>query len=1837
MDDKKFDSLAKLIGKGASRRTVFKGLFGLGGAAIAGEIAPEGVDARAIGTAPTSGPGSIPTPTTPACMLPGKMCNGSCCTSGNCVNGVCCAAGQKICGNTCCAAGSTCAGNTCCDPSTSDVCGTECCPRLTSPQPHTNQRSTCARDGNQDFCCVVRPGHPEAWVCGLECCDSEYQCCDRECCPTDQVCMARVFNSSANFFEEHCCPVDQACDSTCCDGSCYDPAAITPPVLDGILNANFVCCPADSEVCAGTNGSLCCPDGTKCCVRGGVAICIADDACCTDVDCALGECDVCDITDPINSQCVPDHEICQEEYGLCSQCSALGVCEDVEALCGTEGCLTCVNGQCIDSDAECPDECSTCFNGNCVFDCTDGEDCCDDGNACTVDTCDPVNGCVYTTLDCDDNDVCTTDSCNPETGCVHTPVDCDDNISCTVDRCNNNPTAGPLGCSHTPDPNACSGDNPCFVCDPECTAAEITANPGRNVVCRQRYPNATSPSGALTGCIYLGDHTQIQGGVCCGGIFTLGANFCACETAGDECDGPNGSLGVCCAGVGDVLGCVEAVRIGSELYPATDGHCGECVRPCGECGQCNVSDDVPPFCEEIDPDPCQGQCFACSEVTIQGMGTGSYACQATDGAACDDDDGFSCTSGICDSEGECQPTPSHSACEGSDPCYLCRPDCIDENGEFDESCTEAFPNGTTSGEDTGCIYIGEGQAANDGTQAGVCCLGEFIPGAVACQCVSEDQTCALNPETPTVLNGTCCQIGDGAFECVDLEDDDDHCGTCRFSCGECGTCGEGECIEVTGDCTDPCETCVGSESNDGTTFSCTRVDPGDACEPSEGVDGTCCPNGNELICVVGDTCVCPPDLDIDCGCGECYFDDVEDEYACQLRETDPCGTCGECQFSSVGNTPFVCVIDPELADECGECSECIEGTSGGSFTPYNCTVTGETGQPHDTCETSEVCCPDNGNLICTVLGTNDHCSACGDVCTACEECFEVSFGGPPRYECLGRLDELGVGPVCGECGLCVPGEEGRDYTCEEYTSYVCGASCIDCKVQSGQTPSPTDRWDCVPDDDFCSSYSDCVTAVCDPENIEAQPNADGCVVSPIAGFCDECQRCDELLGCQDDPDNYTCDDPCETCQGPEEGPFTCQQVDPENGCLLPEGGLGVCCPPSAGGDLICVENEDGDPYCLGCRVCEPCYECKPECFGIDEPTQECPVAADANGCVPVSNLTPCGEDQICCPAGEDGAMICIEGETCECLLDCGCAEDCEYNVATGEFECVRPNDFGCGECGTCVLATTGTTVYVCEATIACEDQCDECRQEEGQDGPTDPYFCLPDVGAACADSDNATCTTGVCDANGNCVPTPIPGFCNDSNPCTTDVCAPGTMGANPTTGCVNTPVASGAPCIGQSGVCCPTGSGGALQCQAGTTCGTPCTAQGNQCNTPPQGVSSQCYFCNVALGVCQVRPDGYEVVSGGFVQGICCEGVYWPGTDACCTSEQCPSGPGFCYTGACTNHLCVVVPPSSGEYCDPGPPDYEVCCRGICLAASASGTPGGGGNICPVCQVDSDCCSGCCHYAVNWTGCAVGSLARQGIQGHCHNPDTSFDTNYPCKDCIPPGAYCDGRNACCSGNCNLSTFRCPGSLGPGSEGFDCVTCEFLNRTCGIVEDDGCGNPLDCGVCEEFPNSFCDEEAGGICACKAKDFCDDGDIGLVDDGCGGTISCEVTTTQDPNATTPAPDTTPPPCVPTHCAQVGCGGYADACDGNGAVYCGDCCTPTTCAQVGCGNYANDCVNGQVYCGDCTTPPPPPPPPGSCQAENTRCVNDDQCCEDMVCRGRNCGTSGQRTCKTRTTCPV
>ncbi len=103
---------------------------------------------------------------------------------------------------------------------------------------------------------------------------------------------------------------------------------------------------------------------------------------------------------------------------------------------------------------------------------------CDDGDACTEDTCDAEGQCHHAAVACDDGDPCTTDTCDPQAGCTNAPVDCDDGIDCTVDTCR--PDTG--DCGHEPT-EACE----CLV-DSDCSSPCASKGVCQGGVCAWQDP-----------------------------------------------------------------------------------------------------------------------------------------------------------------------------------------------------------------------------------------------------------------------------------------------------------------------------------------------------------------------------------------------------------------------------------------------------------------------------------------------------------------------------------------------------------------------------------------------------------------------------------------------------------------------------------------------------------------------------------------------------------------------------------------------------------------------------------------------------------------------------------------------------------------------------------------------------------------------------------------------------------------------------------------------------------------------------------------------------------------------------------------------------------------------------------------------------------------------------------------------------------------------------------------------------------------------------------------------------------------------------------------------------
>ncbi len=130
--------------------------------------------------------------------------------------------------------------------------------------------------------------------------------------------------------------------------------------------------------------------------------------------------------------------------------------------CGDDGCApgTCQSGVCVQGPRE-PD----------CIPCQTNDDC-EDGSACTIDTCNELGRCEREGGEgdpCDDEDPCTTDDVCANNVCTGTPLVCDDGIACTADFCDGGT------CMNQPESSGCAestecGTNECAPDDPDADA-----------------------------------------------------------------------------------------------------------------------------------------------------------------------------------------------------------------------------------------------------------------------------------------------------------------------------------------------------------------------------------------------------------------------------------------------------------------------------------------------------------------------------------------------------------------------------------------------------------------------------------------------------------------------------------------------------------------------------------------------------------------------------------------------------------------------------------------------------------------------------------------------------------------------------------------------------------------------------------------------------------------------------------------------------------------------------------------------------------------------------------------------------------------------------------------------------------------------------------------------------------------------------------------------------------------------------------------------------------------------------------------------------------------------
>jgi hypothetical protein len=301
-------------------------------------------------------------------------------------------------------------------------------------------------------------------------CEMEYnRCDDSDACTTDACNM--FTGECAHAPVANCCNADADCsDTNLCTGRSCDTVKHTCSFPSYHCDDYDPCtadsCDGDTGECLNTPIEFCTSECEKKQDCYDFALEVDN---CVEATCEInpangnGSCSYADLSCDDNIACTID--FCEAPYGCrfyfdenCTDyCGKDTDCND-HSLCTVDFCdpdtNTCANAAttCNDNDPCTVDFCEPttgqctampCENCDCGS-CLSQEDCMDD-NLCTDDLC-TLGVCTHPEVACIDGDPCTLDYCNPDQGCIHEPEpkctgcmkanDCDDGNACTIDSCN---------------------------------------------------------------------------------------------------------------------------------------------------------------------------------------------------------------------------------------------------------------------------------------------------------------------------------------------------------------------------------------------------------------------------------------------------------------------------------------------------------------------------------------------------------------------------------------------------------------------------------------------------------------------------------------------------------------------------------------------------------------------------------------------------------------------------------------------------------------------------------------------------------------------------------------------------------------------------------------------------------------------------------------------------------------------------------------------------------------------------------------------------------------------------------------------------------------------------------------------------------------------------------------------------------------------------------------------------------------------------------------------------------------------------------------------------------
>jgi len=472
-------------------------------------------------------------------------------------------------------------------------------------------------------------------------------------CQSTQDCKQGVCNPVTLMCAECVASADCGAGKACAQNNTCQPAISC--VSDSQCKASKQVCNKTKAICVDCQtandcgaGSVCkadlCAPAPKTCLsskdcpgvcdkQAGVCVnCLTDADCPTEAYCAAG------------SLCVPD---------LCSGAACVG---SVHFACAANGSAYAGPKVCDDGNACTSDTCVT--GSGCSF--VSGNLPCNDGDACTVgDTCGAGKCKAGAAVSCDDKQACTLDTCDAQKGCQHAASDaaCDDANACTLDAC----AVG--GCTHAAggticdDGNLCTGDGKCGA--GSCGAGTAISCDDKNECTLDTCDGKTGACvhAAQAGCVPAASPPCTTNADCAAGV---------CDPAALACVGCLSSANCASGSICLKHSCVAATACVSDTQCKTTKQvCSGWYKACVDCNSatdCGLSEAcvdskcvAAPACKSSKdcPKVCNLQAGVCVECTTSADCAGNQICDAS----------HTCVAKICTGQ----------ACAGKQ-LYPCRPD-----------------------------------------------------------------------------------------------------------------------------------------------------------------------------------------------------------------------------------------------------------------------------------------------------------------------------------------------------------------------------------------------------------------------------------------------------------------------------------------------------------------------------------------------------------------------------------------------------------------------------------------------------------------------------------------------------------------------------------------------------------------------------------------------------------------------------------------------------------------------------------------------------------------------------------------------------------------------------------------------------------------------------------------------------------------------------------------------------------------------------------------------------------------------------------------------------------